>query len=64
MITEQPSFERIKGPIKLPKMEKKVQPVEKTREAKELEENDENKENYRKEVEKKMGKGNKIDEKA
>lgn len=62
MITEQPNFERIKRPVKLPKMEKKVQPVEKTGEVKELSEND--KEQYRKEVEKEIGKGNKIDEKA
>ena len=62
MIIEQPSFERAKGPIKLPKTEKKVQPVEKVGEVKELSEKDA--ELYRKEVEKKMGKGNKIDEKA
>lgn len=62
MIIEQPSFERAKGPIKLPKTEKKVQPVEKVSEIKELSEND--KEHYREEVEKKMGKGNKIDERA
>ncbi|MEK7590122.1 MAG: hypothetical protein AAB454_00215 [Patescibacteria group bacterium] len=62
MIIEQPSFERAKGPIKLPKTEKKVQPVEKVGEVKELSEKDA--ELYRKEVEKKMGKGNKLDEKA
>ena len=59
MIIEQPSFERIKGPIKLPKTEKKVQPVEKVNETKEVDD-----EQYREKVEKEMGKGNQLDEQA